>query len=379
MKRPLGPARSDPQQAALVEEAERLARDLIPLVASGAPGRVNRELMTALGDAGLFDRIFGGGEVTATELCQVRQGLARVSPEAETAFAVQGLGGAPILLAGGDEIYQRWIPLLASGEAVAAFALTEREAGSDAAALRTRAEKDGDGFRITGEKMYISNAPDADVATVFARTTSGAGARGVSAFVVPIASDGVSGEPIEMISPHPLGRWEFDGVFVPGEAVLGEVDHGFRVAMQTLDLFRPSVGAFALGMAEAALRIAVEHADTREAFGAKLAEFQGVSHQLADVKVAIEATRHLVYAAARAYDSGDETGVTGKAAMAKLFATETAQQAVDVAIQVLGARGLEADSTLAHLYTEVRAPRIYEGTSEIQRNIIARELFRGTI
>ncbi len=379
MKRPLGPARSDVDHSALVEEAERLAHDLIPLVASGTPGRVNRELMTAIGAAGLFDRIFGGDDVTATELCQIRQGLARVSPEAETTFAVQGLGGTPILLAGGDEAHQRWVPRLVTGEAVAAFALTEREAGSDAAALTTRAEPDGDGFRITGEKIYISNAPDADVATVFARTTPDAGARGVTAFVVAIDSSGVSGEPIEMISPHALGRWEFDGVFVSRDDVLGDLDHGFGVAMQTLDLFRPSVGAFALGMAEAALGIAVDHAATREAFGAKLSDLQGVTHQLADVKVAIEATRHLVYGAARAYDSGEEPGLTGKAAMAKLFATETAQKAVDVAIQVLGARGLEADSTLAHLYKEVRAPRIYEGTSEIQRNIIARELFRGTI
>jgi alkylation response protein AidB-like acyl-CoA dehydrogenase len=149
--------------------------------------------------------------------------------------------------------------------------------------------------------------------------------------------------------------------------------------MQTLDLFRPSVGAFSLGMAEAALRIAVEHAATRQAFGTAISEFQGVSHQLADVKVSIEAARHLIYDAAAAYDSGDAEGVTGKAAMAKLYSTEIAQKAVDVAIQVLGARGLEADSTLAHLYKEVRAPRIYEGTSEIQRNIISRELFRGRI
>ncbi len=175
-----------------------------------------------------------------------------------------------------------------------------------------------------------------------------------------------------------MGRWVFDGVLVGPEAVLGEVDGGFGVAMRTLDLFRPSVGAFALGMAESALRIAVDHATTREAFGTRISEFQGVSHQLADVKMRIEAARHLVSDAAAAHDAGGDQ-ITGKAAMAKLFATETAQQAVDVAIQVTGARGLEADSTLAHLYREVRAPRIYEGTSEIQRNIIARELFRGRI
>ena len=363
----------------LVLEAENLGTNLVPVAETGRPGRVNRDLVAALGRAGLFDRVFGNEKVTATELCQIRHGLARACPEAETAFAVQGLGGVPIHLSGNEEMRQRWIPPIRSGEAVAAFALTEEAAGSDAAALAMRAERDGDGYRITGEKMYISNAPDADVAVAFARTTPDAGAKGVTAFVVATDSAGVSGEPIDMISPHPIGRWAFDGVYVSPGMVLGEPDAGFRVAMQTLDLFRPSVGAFTLGMAEAALRIAVEHAGTREAFGTKLSEFQGVTHQLADVRVGIEAAELLVYAAARAHDSGDEAGLTGKAAMAKLFSTEAAQRAVDVAIQVLGARGLEADSTLAHLYKEVRAPRIYEGTSEIQRNIIARELFRGRI
>lgn len=363
----------------LAEEAERIGASLLEVAGAGPAGIVNRDLVRAIGEAGVFDRIFGEGDVTATELCQLRQGLARVCPEAETAFAVQGLGGTPILQAGKPDLCAVWVPKMASGEAVAAFALTEAGAGSDAAALTTRAERDGDGFRLSGEKVFISNAPDADIATVFARTTPEAGAKGVTAFAVPIASEGVSGEPIEMISPHPLGKWTFDGVFVGADHVLGDVDGGFVVAMQTLDLFRPSVGAFALGMAEAALRIAVDHAETREAFGAPISEFQGVAHQLADIRVGIEAAEHLVYSAASAYDGGDDVGLTGKAAMAKLFATETAQRAVDVAIQVLGARGLQADSTLAHLYKEVRAPRIYEGTSEIQRNIIARELFRGRI
>lgn len=363
----------------LVVEAERLGLTLVPIAEQGQAGRVNRDLVSSLGDAGMLERIFAETDITATELCEIRQGLARSCPEAETAFALQGLGGAPIHLSGGDAAKERWIPALRDGNAVAAFALTEEEAGSDAAALATRAEPDGDGFRITGEKTYISNAPDADVATVFARTTPEAGARGVSAFAVPIESEGVSGEPIEMLAPHPIGRWSFDGVYVPGDMLLGELDDGFAVAMQTLDLFRPSVGAFTLGMAEAALRIAVGHATTREAFGTTISEFQGVSHQLADVRVGIEAAEHLVYGAAAAYDAGDDEGLTGKAAMAKLFSTEIAQKAVDVAIQVLGARGLEADSTLSHLYKEVRAPRIYEGTSEIQRNIIARELFRDRI
>ncbi len=362
----------------LVAEAERLGRILVPLAEKGLPGRVNRELVAALAEAGLFDRLFSPEGVSAVALCQIRQGLARVCTEAETAFAVQGLGGIPIYHDATADLKARWIPALRSGQAVAAFALTEPGAGSDVAALSTRAEKDGDGYRITGEKVYISNAPDADVATVFTRTSSG-GAKGLTAFAVPTDLEGISGEPIEMVAPHPLGRWTFDGVYVPADHVLGEVDRGFAVAMKTLDLFRPSVGAYTLGMAEAALTIAVEHASTREAFGRPISQFQGVSHQLADVRVAVEAARHLVYSAAEAYDSGETQVLTARAAMAKLFSTETAQKAVDVAIQVLGARGLEADSTLAHLYREVRAPRIYEGTSEIQRNIIAREMFRGTI
>ena len=363
----------------LIEEAERLGQTLVPIAESGSPGHLNRDLVRALASAGLFESIFARDGGSAGDLCRMRQGLARVCPEAETAFAVQGLGGTPIHLFGSDEVKNRWVPKLKSGEAVAAFALTEPGAGSDAAALEMRAEPDGDGFRLTGEKKYISNAPDADVATVFARTTEGAGARGVTAFAVDTDSDGISGESLDMVSPHPLGRWVLDGVYVDSGSVLGEVDQGFRVAMKTLDLFRPSVGAFALGMAEAALRIAVDHALSRRAFGSPISEFQGVSHQLADVRLAIEAGNHLVYAAAGAYDRGDRESLTAKSAMAKLWATETAQKAVDVAIQVLGARGLEADSTLAHLYREVRATRIYEGTSEIQRNIIARELFKGRV
>lgn len=341
--------------------------------------RVNRPLVKALADEGLFDTLFAPEGATAIDLCATRQGLARTNTAAETAFALQGLGGTPIRASGTAAVRERWVPAMAAGEAVAGFALTEPGAGSDAAAVTTRAEPDGDGYRITGTKAYISNAPEADVYTVFATTNPEAGSRGISAFAVPADSEGLSGEAIEMVSPHPIGRLVFEDVLVPADSLLGEVHRGFRVAMQTLDLFRPSVGAFALGMAEAALREAVAHAATRTAFGRPVAEFQGVSHQLADVRTAIAASDHLVYAAAEAFDRGDDESLTGLAAMAKLHATETAQKAVDVAIQVLGARGLERSSLLAHLYLEVRAPRIYEGTSEIQRNIIARELFGGRI
>ena len=354
-----------------------LARDLLaPIARSGEPGRVNRELVSALSTHGLVPEVLRPGrEVPALTLCLVREGLARYSTEAETAFALQGLGAHPILAAGRAEVVDRWIPRVSAGEAVAAFALTEPDAGSDVAAIALAAEPDGAGFRLSGDKVFISNAPDADVYTVFARTTAGAGARGITAFAVPRESRGLSGEPIPFVADHPIGRLRFDGVPVPAGHVLGEVDHGFGVAMRTLDLFRPSVGACAVGMAQAALDAAVMHAAERQAFGKPLSALQGVSHQLADVATRVQASRLLVHSAAAAHDAGI-TPNTEAAAMAKLFATETAMLAVDVAIQVHGARALERGHLLEHLYRDVRGIRIYEGASEVQREIIARQLFR---
>ena len=357
---------------------------LAPLAHSAEPGRVNRALVAKLGETGLIQRLFpqrlGGSaptDVSATTLCQLREAVALESTEAETTLAMQGLGAYPILQSGRPDLAEEWIPRVARGEAVPSFALTEPDAGSDAAALSLNAEPDGDGWRLTGEKTWISNAPDADVYTVFARTGPDAGARGVTAFCVAGDSAGLSGDPLRMISPHALGRLTFDGVRVEREDVLGEVGAGFRVAMRTLDLFRPSVGAFAVGMAQAALDAAVRHAATRHAFGQPIAAFQAVSHQLAEMATRLSAARLLVYAAASAYDEGREEDVTQAAAMAKLYATETAQFVVDAAVQIHGARALEAGHLLEQLYREVRAPRIYEGTSEIQRTIIARHLLRG--
>jgi acyl-CoA dehydrogenase len=370
---------SDAQREVL-RRARELGHEVMrPLAKSGDPGRINRPLVRALGDQGLLERVLPSeGEGSAVELCLLREGLAHGCTEAETALALQGLGGYPILRAARPEIRGAWIPRLAAGKAVAAFALSEPEAGSDAAALALRADRDGNGFRLTGTKIWISNAPEADVYTVFARTTEGVGARGVTAFAVPRESEGVSGEALALLSPHPIGRLEFEGVFVGPDQVLGDVDQGFRVAMETLDLFRPSVGAFAVGMAQAALDAAVSHAARREAFGRPLSEFQAVAHQLAEVATRVQAARLLVHHAATAYDAGVRP-VRQASAMAKLFATETAQHAVDVAIQVHGARALEIGHLLEHLYREVRAPRIYEGASEVQREIIARELFRETV
>jgi alkylation response protein AidB-like acyl-CoA dehydrogenase len=281
-----------------------------------------------------------------------------------------------VLQSGQEKIVRRWLPAVAAGDAVAAFALTEPGAGSDAAALALQAEPDGAGWRLSGEKIWISNAPEADFYTVFARTAPGAGARGVSAFVVPADRPGLGGEHLDMISPHPIGRLVFDGVPVEATELLGEPDRGFRVAMRTLDLFRPSVGAFAVGMAQAAMDAAVEHAGSRTAFGGPLRDQQAVSHLLAEMATRTEAARLLVYAAAAAYDAGVPGRMAAKSAMAKLFATETAQFVVDAAVQIHGARALRRGHLLEHLYREVRAPRIYEGASEVQRTIIARELYR---
>lgn len=354
---------------------------LVALADSGEPGRVNRALVKALGVHGLLAPLFPGvadgapsGQAAAMALCLLRESLARESTGAETALALQGLGTYPVLQAGRPEQVARWVPAVAAGDAVAAFALSEPEAGSDAAALALAAEPDGDGWRLTGEKLWISNAPEADFYTVFARTGPDAGARGVSAFVVPGDRPGLSGEALDMVAPHALGRLSFDGVAVRGDELLGEPGRGFRVALRTLDLFRPSVGAFAVGMAQAALDAAVAHAGSRTAFGGPLADQQAVAHGLAEMATRTEAARLLVYSAAAAYDAAADD-VTSRAAMAKLLATETAQYVVDTAIQIHGARALQRGHLLEELYREVRAPRIYEGASEVQRGVIARRLY----
>jgi alkylation response protein AidB-like acyl-CoA dehydrogenase len=370
---------SDEQQA-FARQVGEIARTKLR-ADSGSPGRVNRPLVRGMGELGLLRGLFGGAadeaprDAAALQLCLLRESIAQVNGEAETALALQGLGSYPILQSGSAELVSRWIPKVVSGEAVAAFALSEPNAGSDAAALELRADADGDGWRLTGEKIWISNAPDADIYTVFARTTPGARARGVTAFAVPGDSPGLSGEPLDMLSPHPIGRLVFDGVRVERDAVLGEVDAGFVVAMRTLDLFRPSVGAFAVGMAQAALDATIEHVRKRQVYGAPLASQQAVAHRVADMATQLEAARLLVYAAASAYDDGAEPQQQARrSAMAKLYATEAAQQIIDGAVQLHGAVALRSGHLLEHLYRDVRSLRIYEGASEIQRSIIARDL-----
>ncbi|MGQ5230000.1 acyl-CoA dehydrogenase family protein [Streptomyces sp. MN3] len=364
----------EPSQLARCAELRTLAAErLRPLAEKGEPGRVNRPLVAELGALGLLSRLFTSG---ALDLCLMRESLAQACTEAETALALQGLGAHPVHAHGTPGQRERWLPRVSDGTAVAAFALSEPGAGSDAAALSLGAERDGpDGWRLTGEKCWISNAPDADLYTVFARTTPGAGARGVTAFLVPADRPGLTGSRLDMIAPHALGTLRFDGVPVTAADVLGEPDAGFRVAMDTLNLFRPSVGAFAVGMAQAALDATVAHTATRDAFGGRLKDLQAVAHQVAEMSVRTEAARLMVYAAATAYDEGADD-VPRRSAMAKLLATETAQFVVDTAVQLHGARALCRGHLLEHLYREVRAPRIYEGASEVQRGIIAKELYK---
>ncbi|MER5754026.1 acyl-CoA dehydrogenase family protein [Streptomyces sp. NPDC002088] len=413
------------EQTAWCAELRTLAAErLRPIADKGEPGRVNRPLVAELGRLGLLSCLFTSG---ALDLCLLRESLAYACTEAETALALQGLGAHPVHAHGTPAQRERWLPRVADGSAVAAFALSEPGAGSDAAALALRAEPDGsrtgeassdparqvslaaeapsgpardaslaaeapsgparhaslaaeaDGasgarWRLTGEKCWISNAPEADFYTVFARTTPGAGARGVTAFLVPADRPGLTGRGLDMLSPHPIGALDFDAVPVTADDVLGGTDQGFRVAMGTLNLFRPSVGAFAVGMARAALDATLAHTARRDAFGGKLKDLQAVAHQVAEMALRTEAARLMVYAAATAYDEG-APDIPQRAAMAKLLATETAQYVVDTAVQLHGARALERGHLLEHLYREVRAPRVYEGASEVQRGIIARELY----
>jgi alkylation response protein AidB-like acyl-CoA dehydrogenase len=364
----------EPEQIAWCARLRGLAAErLRPLAEKGEPGHVNRPLVEELGRLGLLGRLFTSG---ALDLCLMRESLAYACTEAETALALQGLGAHPVHAHGTTAQRERWLPRVTDGTAVAAFALSEPNAGSDAAALALRAEPDAAArWRLTGEKCWISNAPEADFYTVFARTTPGAGARGVTAFLVPADRPGLTGTPLDMLSPHAIGTLDFDAVPVTADDVLGEVDRGFRVAMGTLNLFRPSVGAFAVGMAQAALDATLAHTARRDAFGGKLRDLQTVAHQVAELALRTDAARLMVYAAATAYDEG-APDVPKRAAMAKLLATETAQQVVDTAVQLHGARALRRGHLLEHLYREVRAPRVYEGASEVQRGIIAKELYR---
>jgi len=312
-------------------------------------------------------------DLGARSLCLTRERLAYHDALADFAFAMQGLGSAPISLFGTPEQKRDVADAVAGGQRIGAFALTEREAGSDVAATRTAARRDGDAYVVDGEKSWISNAGLADVYVVFART-SDAGARGLTAFVVSADTPGLSiSERVRTISPHPLGSVKFDGVRVPAHMRVGEEGEGFKIAMATLDLFRPSVGAAAVGFARRALDEMIAHARGRNLFGSPLASLQLTQSRIAHAATEIDASALLVYRAAYAKDAG-KARITREAAMAKWFATETASRAADAAVQLFGARGVTHGEIVERLYRDVRALRIYEGASEVQQVIVARSL-----
>ena len=315
----------------------------------------------------------GGEGLDLRALCLIREALAGASGLADSVFAVHGLGSYPIALSGNRAMAAAHLPRVRDGEAIAAFALTEPGAGSDASAISTRAIRDGSEYVLDGTKTFISNATIASVFTVFARTGDGP-KRAISAFVVEPDTPGFRiGRRQEITAPHPIAELHFEACRVPAGARLGDEGDGMRLALATLDFYRTSVGAAACGLAARALRESLTRAAARRQFGAAIAEFQLTQAALAEMATGLDAARLLVYRAAWLKDSG-RARVSRESAMAKLFATETAQRIVDRAVQIHGGTGVERGTVVERLYREVRAPRIYEGTSEIQKLVIAREL-----
>ena len=338
-----------------------------------------RALVAMLGNGGWLQHS-GAAEGEALDvrtLCLIRETLARYDGLADFSFAMQGLGTGALSLFGSAEQQAEWLPKTRSGTAISAFALTEPQSGSDVANSTMTAEPDGNGFVLKGRKTWISNGGIADVYTVFARTGEAPGAKGLSAFVVPADTPGLMiEERLEVMAPHPLATLHFDGVKVPGSALIGEAGRGFAVAMSVLDVFRSTVAAAALGFARRALDEACARVKTRHVQGAPLADLQMVQGHIADMAVDIDASALLIYRAAWAKDTGAPR-VTREAAMAKLFATDHAQQVIDKAVQLFGGEGVRHGQTVERLYREIRALRIYEGASDVQRVIIARQTLGG--
>jgi acyl-CoA dehydrogenase len=309
-------------------------------------------------------------------LCLMRETLARYDGLADFAFAMQGLGAGPISLFGNAE-QRHWLKKTRAGAAIAAFALTEQKSGSDVADISATATRDGDSYIIDGEKNWISNGGIADFYVVFARTGEGPGAKGLSAFIVPADAKGFSiAERIDVIAPHPLGRLAFDRVRLPASAMIGKPGEGFKIAMSTLDIFRSTVGAAALGFARRAMDETIERAKSRKLFGGALGDLQMVQGYIAEMAMDIDAAALLIYRAAWAKDNG-AARVTREAAMAKLFATDRAQSVIDKAVQLHGGDGVRSGHVVERLYREIRALRIYEGASEVQKVIIARQMLSG--
>ncbi|NVM78730.1 acyl-CoA dehydrogenase [Duganella sp. SG902] len=341
-----------------------------------------RRLVRQLGEGGWLRHAIGGAahggasdSIDTRAICLIRETLARHNGLADFAFAMQGLGSGAISLFGSEANRAEYLPRVARGEAIAAFALSEPQAGSDVAAMQCGAVRDGDHYVLNGEKTWISNGGIADFYVVFARTGEQPGARGISAFIVDAPTPGLEiAERINVIAPHPLARLTFTDCRVPAAKRLGEAGQGFKVAMATLDVFRTSVAAAALGFARRALDEALQRATQRQMFGQVLADFQLTQARLAEMATGIDTSALLTYRAAWQRDQGGK--VTKEAAMAKLHATETAQRVIDAALQMFGGLGVVSGQVVESLYREIRALRIYEGATEVQQLIIARELLK---
>jgi acyl-CoA dehydrogenase len=338
------------------------------------------ELRRSLAGAGLFRILFpveyGGMGVSAVRICLAREVLAGVYGPADTTLAMQGLGGTPIVLAGSEAQKKHYLPALAAGEILATFCLTEPEAGSDVAAIKTKAEPSGDFFVINGRKRFISNGYSANVGVLFAKTPVEKDQTRLSAFIVERNMPGWKvAWRIELMASHDIVEFEIDGLKVPKENVLGPLGDGFKLAMRTLDLMRMSVGAAAVGMARTALRESIGYGKQRVQFGRKIVEFQSTAFKLAEMATEMEAARGLVYLSALKRDRG-EPDASVYSSMAKLYATEAAFRAIDQAVQIHGGMGVVKGSTVERLYREIRPLRVYEGTSEIQKLIIANHLLK---
>ncbi len=341
-----------------------------------------RSLVRRLGDAGFLRHCvpaaFGGASeaIDSRSLCLIRETLAFHDGLADFAFAMQGLGTGAVSLSASEELKRAILPKIARGDLISAFALTEPEAGSDVAAMSSSAHRDGDHYVLDGEKIFISNGGIADVYTVFARTGEAPGTRGISAFVVFADTPGFEiAERIETIAPHPLARIRFDNCRIPASQLLGQPGEGFKIAMRTLDIFRPSVAAAAIGFARRALDEAVAHARSRRMFGATLADLPTAQSTLGEMATAIDAASLLTVRTAWRRDV-QKLPITREAAMAKMTATENAQWVIDQALQMFGGRGVRVGEITERLYREIRALRIYEGATEVQKLIIGRELMK---
>ncbi len=387
-----GPTREHLQWPFFEATHRAFAGELDQFAASGALARIDhhdidkacRILVRDLGQAGLLDAAVAGAAAGAPPIdsrlvCLARETLAWHDGLADFAFAMQGLGTGAIALSGAPELRATVLPKARSGEWLAAFALSEKDAGSDVGAMQCAARADGDSYVLDGEKTWISNGGIAQVYTVFARTGEAPGTRGISAFVVFADDPGFSiAERIEVIAPHPLATIRFENCRVPASRRLGAPAEGFKIAMRTLDIFRASVAAAAVGMARRALDEALAHARERKMFGATLADLQLTQAAFGDMATDIDAAALLTYRAAWRRDV-QQLPATREAAMAKMHATETAQAVIDRALQMFGGRGVQSGEMAERLYREIRALRIYEGATEVQKLIIARELLKGKL